>query len=145
MLSLVSDIIPKNLYKKSPNVDRMSFTMTVARCLYISYVHDSTLLWDLFDTLATSYHVLSVCARSFTKIDRDANRNMIGVRYATPRHWHVLTPWSPDLLISHPSHLIILVFQIHITILCKFLVNSWRQLPRTILYIHIDLVSSFHQ
>jgi hypothetical protein len=70
MLSLVSYIIPRNICKKSPDAARTSVTMTVAQCLYISYVHDSTLLWDLFATLTTSHNVFSVCAKSFTKIDR---------------------------------------------------------------------------
>jgi hypothetical protein len=87
MLSLGSYIISENLCKKSPDAVRTSFIITTARCLYISYVHDSTLLWDLYDAPTTSHHVLSVCARSFTDIDRDATRNMIGVQYTTPQPW----------------------------------------------------------
>jgi hypothetical protein len=66
--------------------------MTTSRCLYISYVHDSTLLRDLFDVLTTSHNVLSVCAISFTEMDHDATRDVIGVQYDTPRPWHVLIP-----------------------------------------------------
>jgi hypothetical protein len=125
MLSLVPYIIPRNLCQKSTDVARTSFTMIAAQCLYISCVHDSTLLWDPFDALTTSHHVLSVCAISFTKIDHDATRDVIRVRYATPRPWHILIPWSPDHEISHPSHLAILMFHID-TILsmqvpCQFL------------------------
>jgi hypothetical protein len=72
---------------KSPDAARTSFTMTTARCLYISCVHDSTLLGDLFDALTTSHNVLSVCARSFTEIDRDATRSVIGVQYTTTQPW----------------------------------------------------------
>jgi hypothetical protein len=116
MLSLVPYIIPKNFYKKSSDAVRTSFTMTAARCSYISCVHDSTPLWDLIDTPTTLHKLLSVGARSFTEIDHDATRNVIGVRYATPWPWHVLIPWSSDHVISHPSHLVILVFHIHIII-----------------------------
>jgi hypothetical protein len=116
MLSLVPNIIPRNLCKKSPDAARMSFTITVARCLYISYVHKSTLLWDLFDALTTSHNVLSVCARTFIKIDHDDTKNVIGMQYATPWLWHVLIPWSPDHVISHRSHLVIFMFHIHIII-----------------------------
>jgi hypothetical protein len=90
--------------------------MTVARCLYISCVHDSTLLWNPIDAPTTSHHVISVCVRSFTEIDHDATRDVIGVRYATPQPWHVLIPWSLNHVISHPSHLIILALHIHIII-----------------------------
>jgi hypothetical protein len=116
MLSLVPNIIPQNLCKKSPHAARVSFTMIVAQYLYISCVHDSTLLWNFFDALTTSHHVLSVCARSFTEIDRDATRNVIGVQYATPWPWHVLILWYPDHVIFHPSYLVILVFHIPIII-----------------------------
>jgi hypothetical protein len=92
MLSLVLYIMPRNLCKKSTDVARTLFTVTTARCLYISYVHNSTLLGYLFDAPTTSHHVLSVCAISFTEIDQDAIRNVIGVRYATPRNWHILIP-----------------------------------------------------
>jgi hypothetical protein len=40
MFPLVPYIISENLYKKSPDAARISFTMTAARCLYISCVHD---------------------------------------------------------------------------------------------------------
>jgi hypothetical protein len=50
--------------------------MTIVRYPYISYVQNSTLLWDLFDALTTSHNVLSVC-----------------VQYATPQPWHVLILW----------------------------------------------------
>jgi hypothetical protein len=90
--------------------------MTVARCLYISCVHDSTMLLDLFDALTTSQHVLSACVRSFTEIDNDNDKNVISMQYATPWPWHVLIPWSPDHVISPPSHLVILVFHIPINI-----------------------------
>jgi hypothetical protein len=103
----------------------MSFTTIAARCLYISCAHESTLLWDLFDAPTTSHDMLSVCARTFIEIDHDGTRNMIGVQYATPQPWHVLIPWSLDQLISHPSHLVILAFHIHIIIPmqvpCQFL------------------------
>jgi hypothetical protein len=85
-------------------------------CVCISYVHDYTLLWDLIDAPTTSHHMLSVYAISFTKIDHDAPRNMIGVQYDTPRPWYVLILWSSDHVISHPSHLVIIVFHIHIII-----------------------------
>jgi hypothetical protein len=55
----------------------MSFTTTTTRCLYISYVHDSTLLWDHIEAPTTSHHVLRVCARSFIEIDHDVARSMI--------------------------------------------------------------------
>jgi hypothetical protein len=84
MLSLVSYIILRNLCKKSPDAARTLFTMIVARCLYISCVHDSTLLCDLFEALTTLHLVLSVCAVSFTEIDHAATRNVIGVQYTTP-------------------------------------------------------------
>jgi hypothetical protein len=32
--------------------------------------------------------VLSVCARTFFKIDHEGTKNMIGMQYATPRPWH---------------------------------------------------------
>jgi hypothetical protein len=125
MLSLIPCIIHKNLRKKSPDAARTSFTMIVAWCLYISCVHDSTMLWDLIDAPTTLHHVLSVCARSFTKIDHNTTRNVIGVWYDTPRPWHVLIPWSPDHVISHPIHLVIIAFHIHIIISmydpCQFL------------------------
>jgi hypothetical protein len=60
MLAHVPYIISENIYNKSLDVAKMSFMMTVARCSYISYVHDSTLLLDLIDALTTSHHVLSV-------------------------------------------------------------------------------------
>jgi hypothetical protein len=45
--------------------------------------------------------------------------------YATPQPWHVLIPWSPYHVISHPSHLAMLAFSIRIIISmqvpCKFL------------------------
>jgi hypothetical protein len=44
MLSLISYIIPRNLYKESLDAAITSFIMTATRCLYISHVHDSTLL-----------------------------------------------------------------------------------------------------
>jgi hypothetical protein len=84
MLSLVLYIIPRNLYQKSPDAIWTSFIMTVARCLYISYVHDTTMLLDLVDALTTSQHVLSVCVRSFTEIDNDNDKNVISMQYATP-------------------------------------------------------------
>jgi hypothetical protein len=84
MLPLVPYIISKNSYKKSPDAAKMSFTMTAARCLHISCVHDSTLLGDLFDALTTSHHVLRVCAESFTEIDHNGTKNVIGMLYATP-------------------------------------------------------------
>jgi hypothetical protein len=124
MLSLVPYIIPINHWKKGPDAARTSFTMTIARCLYISCVHNSTLLWDLFDAPTTSHNVLSVCARTFIKIDHDGTKNMINMQYATPRHWHVLILWSPDHVISPLSHLIILVFHIHIIISMKVLCQS---------------------
>jgi hypothetical protein len=114
MLFLVSYIIPRNIYMKSPDAVRMSFTMTISRCLYISCVHNSILLWDLFDAPTTSYNVLSVCARTFVEIDHDGTKNVIDMQYATPQPWHVLIPWSPDHVISPPSHLVILAFRIHI-------------------------------
>jgi hypothetical protein len=116
MLPHVLHIISKNLYKKSPDAVKTSFTMTAARCLYISCVHEFTLLWDLFDALTTSHNALSVCARIFTEIDHDGTKNVIDMHYATPRPWYVLIPWSPDHMIFHYSHLIILVFHIHIII-----------------------------
>jgi hypothetical protein len=73
--------------------------MTIVRYPYISYVQNSTLLWDLFDALTTSHNVLSVC-----------------VQYATPQPWHVLILWSLDLVIFHLSHHVILVLHIHIII-----------------------------
>jgi hypothetical protein len=88
MLSLVPYIIPRNLCKKSPDAAKTSFTMTVVWYLYISCVHDSTLLWNLFDALITSHNVLSVCAR--TVISRSCD--------------------------FHPSHLVILMFHIPIII-----------------------------
>jgi hypothetical protein len=90
MLSLVPYIIPRNLCKKTPDAARTSFTMIDARCLYIFYVHESTLARDLFDAPTTSHHVLIVCARSFTELDCDATRNVISVQYVTPRPWYVL-------------------------------------------------------
>jgi hypothetical protein len=125
MLSPVPNIIPRNLYKKSPDVVRMSFNKTVVQCLYISCVCDYLMLRDIFDAPTTSHHVLSVCAISFTEIDHDAIRNVIGVRYATPRSWHVRMPSYSDHVISPPSHLVILAFHIHIIIPiqvpCQFL------------------------
>jgi hypothetical protein len=90
MLSLIPHIIPRNLYKKSHDAVRTSITMTTARCLYMPYVHDSTMLLDRFDALTTSHHVLSVCAISYNEIDHDATRDAISVRYATPQPWQVL-------------------------------------------------------
>jgi hypothetical protein len=116
MLSLVPYIIPRSLCKKSPDATKTSFIMTAARCLYIFYVHDSTLLWDLFDAPTTSHHVLSVCVRTFVEIDHDSTKNVIGVQYVTPWPWHVLIPWSPDHVIFDPNYLIILVFHIHIIV-----------------------------
>jgi hypothetical protein len=139
---------PRNLCRKSPDASRTSFTMTATRCPYISCVHDFTLLWDLIDVPTTLHHVLSVCARSFTKIDHDATRNMIGVRYATPWPWHVLIPWSSDHVISHPSHLVILVFHIHIIIPMQTPCQSLEPIVGTLISIHrchADLVQSFHQ
>jgi hypothetical protein len=49
MLPLILYIISKNPYKKSLDIARMPSAMTIALCLYISCVHDSTLLWDLVD------------------------------------------------------------------------------------------------
>jgi hypothetical protein len=116
MLSLVPYIISKNLCKTNPDAARTSSTMIVAHCMYISCVHDSTLLWHLFDALTTSHHVLSVCAREFIEIDHDGTKNVIGMQYSSPRPWHVLIPWFLDYVISHPSHLIILVLHIHMII-----------------------------
>jgi hypothetical protein len=116
MISLVPCIISRNLCKTNPDVVRTSFNMTVDQCLYISCVHDSTLLWDLLNALTTSHYVLSVCERAFTEIDHDSTKNVIGMQYANPRPWHVLIAWSPDYVISHPSHLIILVLHIHMII-----------------------------
>jgi hypothetical protein len=145
MLSLVSYIIPRNLCKKSPDAARMSFTMTVAWCLYISCVHDSTLLWDLIDVPTTSHCVLSVCARTFIEIDHDGTKNMIGKQYATLRPWHVLIPWSPNHVISPPSHLPILVFHIHIIISMQVPCQFLKPVPWTLQSIHEDLFPSFHQ
>jgi hypothetical protein len=116
MLSLVPYIIPRNLCKKSLDAARTSFTMTIAQCLHISCVHESTLLWDLIDVPTTSHRVLSACARTFIEIDHDSTKNVIGKQYDTPRPWHVLIPWSLDHLISPPSHHAILAFRIHIII-----------------------------
>jgi hypothetical protein len=125
MLSLVPYIIPKNICKKSPDAARISVTMTAAWCLYISCVHDSTLLWDLIDAPTTSHDMLSVCARTFIEIDHNGTKNVIELQYATSRPWHVLILWSPDHVISPPSHLVILAFHIHIIISmqvpCQFL------------------------
>jgi hypothetical protein len=142
MLSLVPNIILRNLYKKSPNVARMSFTMTAARCLYISCVHDSTLLWDPFDVLTTSHHVLSVCARAFTEIDHDGTMNMNDMQYATPQPWHFLIPWSPDHVIFHPSHLVILVLHIHTIIPMKVPCQSLEPIVRNP-HIHSSLPCGF--
>jgi hypothetical protein len=79
MFPLVPYIISENLYKKSLDAARMSITMTTTQCMYISYVHDSALLWGLFDALTTSHNELSVCARAFTKVDVNAIRNVIGI------------------------------------------------------------------
>jgi hypothetical protein len=116
MLFLVPYNVPRNLCKKSPDVARTSFTMIAARCLYISCIHDSTMLWDLFNALTTSHNVLSVCARTFVEIDHDDTKNVISMYYATPQPWHILISWSPDHVISPPSHLVILAFHIHIII-----------------------------
>jgi hypothetical protein len=70
--------------QKSSNAAMMSFAMTAAQCMYMSYVHDSTLLWGLFDALTTSHNVLSVCTRAFAKIDDDATRNVFDMLYGTP-------------------------------------------------------------
>jgi hypothetical protein len=124
MLSLVPNIIPRNLCKKSPDAARMSFTITTTRCLYISCVCDSTMLRDLIDPPTTSPHVLSMCARLFTEIECDAAGNVIGVQYATPRPQHDLIPWSLDHVIPHPSHLIIIVLHIYIIIFVQVLCQS---------------------
>jgi hypothetical protein len=145
MLSLVPYIIPRNLCKKSPDAARMSFTMTVARCLYISCVHDSTLLWDLIDVPTTSHRVLSVCARTLIEIDHDSTKNMIGKQYATPRPWLVLIPWSPNHVISPPSHLAMLAFHIHINISMQVPCQFLEPVPWTLQSIHEDLFPSFHQ
>jgi hypothetical protein len=116
MLSLVPYIIPRNLCKKCLDAVRTSFTMTTVRCLYISYVHDSTPMWDIIDALTTLHHKLSMYATTFTEIDHEGTKNMIGVQYATPWSWHVLILWSLNHVISHPSHLVILAFYIHIII-----------------------------
>jgi hypothetical protein len=145
MLSFVLYIIPRNHSQKSPNAVRTSFNMTTARCLYISCVRDCTMLLDLFDAPTTLHHVLSVCIRSFTEIDHDATRNVIGVQYATQWPWYVLIPWSPDYMISQPSHLIILVLHIHIIIFMQIPCQFIEPIARTLLSIHIDLVPSFHQ
>jgi hypothetical protein len=148
LISLVPNMIPRNLCKKSPDAARTSFTMTVARCLYISYLHDSTLLWDLFDAPTTSHQVLSVCARSFTEINCDATMDMIGVRYATPWPCHVLISWSLDNVISPPRHLVNHAFHIHIIISmqapCQSLVPSHHFINNLfiILYIILALVLS---
>jgi hypothetical protein len=84
--------------------------------MYISFVHDSTLLWDLIDAPTTSHHVLSMCALAFTNIGHNASKNVVGMQYATPWPRHVLIPWSPDHVIFPPSHLVILAFHIHINI-----------------------------
>jgi hypothetical protein len=88
-------------------------------------VHDSTLLWDRIDALTTSHDMLSACARTFIEIDHDGMKNVIDMQYATPRHWHVLIPWSSDHVIFPPSHLVIPAFHIHIIIpmqsTCQFL------------------------
>jgi hypothetical protein len=68
----------------------------------------------LVDAPTTSHHVLSVSTISFTEINHDATKDVIGVWYATPWPWHVLIPWSPDHVISHSSHLVILMFHIPI-------------------------------
>jgi hypothetical protein len=148
MLSLVPCIIPRNLCKKSLDAARMSFTLTAAQCLYISSVPDSTLLWDLIDAPTTLHHVLSVCARSFTEIDHDATRNVIGVWYATPWPWHVLILWSLDHVISYPGHLVIITFHIHIIIPMQAPCQSIEPIVGTLISIHhcdADLVSSFYQ
>jgi hypothetical protein len=63
------------------------------------------MLWDLIDAPTTSHHMLSLCARSFTEIDHNATKNVIGMQYATPWPRHVLIPWSPDHVISpQPSY-----------------------------------------
>jgi hypothetical protein len=69
-----------------------------------------------FDAPTTSHNVLSVCARTFIEIDPDSTKNMINMQYATPRPWHVLILWSSDNVISYPSHLVIIMFHIHIII-----------------------------
>jgi hypothetical protein len=84
MLPLVLHIISENLYKKSTYAAMMSFAMTAAQCLYIPCVRDSTLLSDLVDAPTTSHHVLSACARTFTEIDHDATKSVIGMQSTTP-------------------------------------------------------------
>jgi hypothetical protein len=149
MISLVPYIIPRNLCKKSPDAARTSFTMTGAWCLYISCVYDSTLSWELFDALTTSHNMPSVRARSFTEIDHDATRNVIGVQYTTPQPWHVLISWSPDQLISHPSQLVILALHIHIIIfmqvLCQFLEPNCPKSSYLSITTMRIFVPSFHQ
>jgi hypothetical protein len=90
MLPLVPYIISKNLYRKSPDAAMMSFAMTATQCLYIPYVHDSTMLRDLIDAPTTSQHVFSVCARTFVEIDHDATKSVIDMQSTTPRSWHIL-------------------------------------------------------
>jgi hypothetical protein len=58
-----------------------------------------------FDAPTTLHHVLSVCARSFTEINHNATRNMIGVQYATPQPWQVLIAWS----LNHVFHIPIII------------------------------------
>jgi hypothetical protein len=138
MLSLVPYIIPRNLCKKNSNAARTSFTMIAARCLYISCVHDSTLLWDLIDAPITSHNVLNRCARAFTEIDHDGTKNVISMQYATPRPWHILIMRSPDCVISPPSHLVILVFHIHIIISMQVPSQSLEPITRNSHIYHAD-------
>jgi hypothetical protein len=148
MFPHVLHIISENLYKKSSDAIRTPFIMTVVWCLYKSYVHDSTMLWDLFEAPTTSHHMLSVCARAFTEIDHDDTKNVIDMKYATPQPWHVLIAWSLNHVNFHSSHLIILAFHIHIIIPMHVPFQSLEPIAGTLISIchyHVNLVPSFHQ
>jgi hypothetical protein len=114
--------------------------LIILLCCKVSLMHQ--LLHNVFPD------VLSVCARTFVEINHDAIRNMSGVRYVTPRPCHVLIPWSPDHVISPPSHLVILALHIHVIIPmhvpCQFLEPIAETLISTH-HCHVDLVLSLHQ
>jgi hypothetical protein len=124
-------------YKKSFDAAMMSFDMTAAQCLYISYVHDSTLLWDIIDAPTTSHDELEHSPILTTM----PLGKMIGIISATPWPWHVLKVWYPNHLILHLSHLLILLFRTHIIISmqvpCQFL-EPIAQNPPTIRHCNVD-------
>jgi hypothetical protein len=91
-----------------------SLWLLLGVCTYFVYM---TLLYYEISLMHWSLHIMClVCVRTFTEIDHDATRNMIGVWYATPQPQHVLIPWYSDHVICHPSHLVILIFHIPIII-----------------------------